>query len=388
MVNTCSFCGKDISKETAIIGGNGSVSLCKDCYDLCGECFINEENKIELKDVPTPKMIVDFLDQYIIGQKSAKQKLAIAVYNHYKRLNNKKNDDVELEKSNIVLLGPSGSGKTYLCKTIAKILDVPFVIADATSLTQSGYVGEDVESVLSKLLQASGYDTEKAEKGIVFIDEIDKIGTKQGSTNITRDVSGEGVQQALLKMLEGTIVMCPKNGGRIHPEQKLIPINTENILFICSGAFVGIEEHISRRYNEYVVGYNNSRSIRSNDDPLKNVTAQDLRAFGLIPEFIGRLPVIAHTTELNEDELLRVLIEPKNALVNQYKFLLSLDNVDLEFEQDALKFIVNKSIELKLGARGLRGIMEQIMEEHMFNAPDLENDKITITEEYVKKILA
>lgn len=388
MVNTCSFCGKDISKETAIIGGNGSVSLCKDCYDLCGECFINEENKIELKDVPTPKMIVDFLDQYIIGQKSAKQKLAIAVYNHYKRLNNKKNDDVELEKSNIVLLGPSGSGKTYLCKTIAKILDVPFVIADATSLTQSGYVGEDVESVLSKLLQASGYDTEKAEKGIVFIDEIDKIGTKQGSTNITRDVSGEGVQQALLKMLEGTIVMCPKNGGRIHPEQKLIPINTENILFICSGAFVGIEEHISRRYNEYVVGYNNSRSIRSNDDPLKNVTAQDLRAFGLIPEFIGRLPVIAHTTELNEDELLRVLIEPKNALVNQYKFLLSLDNVDLEFEQDALKFIVNKSIELKLGARGLRGIMEQIMEEHMFNAPDLKNDKITITEEYVKKILA
>lgn len=388
MVNTCSFCGKDISKETAIIGGNGSVYLCKDCYDLCGEYFINNENKIELKDVPTPKMIVDFLDQYIIGQKSAKQKLAIAVYNHYKRLNNKKNDDVELEKSNIVLLGPSGSGKTYLCKTIAKILDVPFVIADATSLTQSGYVGEDVESVLSKLLQASGYDTEKAEKGIVFIDEIDKIGTKQGSTNITRDVSGEGVQQALLKMLEGTIVMCPKNGGRIHPEQKLIPINTENILFICSGAFVGIEENISRRYNEYVVGYNNSRSTRSNDDPLKNVTAQDLRAFGLIPEFIGRLPVIAHTTELKEDELLRVLVEPKNALVNQYKFLLSLDNVDLEFEEDALKFIVNKSIELKLGARGLRGIMEQIMEEHMFNAPDLETDKITITEEYVKKILA
>lgn len=280
------------------------------------------------------------------------------------------------------------SHNTFLCKTIARMIDVPFVIADATSLTQSGYVGEDVESVLSKLLQASNYDIKRAEQGIVFIDEIDKIGTKKGNTSITRDVSGEGVQQALLKMLEGTIVNCPPNGGRIHPEQKLVPIDTTNILFICSGAFVGIEEEISRRHNKHAVGFVTGRETENEtDDPLDDVNTQDLRSFGLIPEIIGRLPIIAHTTKLTREELYDVLTKPRNALVKQYKTMLQLDDIEISFKKDALYYIVDKAIDTEVGARGLRGIMEKIMEDYMFRCAEYKNKKINITKKNIEKIL-
>ena len=325
----------------------------------------------------------------MIGQDSAKKTLSVAVYNHYKRLfSNYDKNECELEKSNIIMLGPSGSGKTILCKTIARMIDVPFVIADATSLTQSGYVGEDVESVLSKLLQASDYDIKRAEQGIVFIDEIDKIGTKKGNTSITRDVSGEGVQQALLKMLEGTIVNCPPNGGRIHPEQKLVPIDTTNILFICSGAFVGIEKEISRRHNKHAVGFVTGRETENEtDDPLDDVNTQDLRSFGLIPEIIGRLPIIAHTTKLTREELYDVLTKPRNALVKQYKTMLQLDDININFKKDALYYIVDKAIDTEVGARGLRGIMEKIMEDYMFRCAEYKNKKINITKKNIEKIL-
>ena len=388
----CSFCGRIINKkEPAVIGGDGSVIICSDCIDdLKSVKFSTGEKNIEEnKKFPTPHEIYEFLNQYVIGQDSAKKTLSVAVYNHYKRLFSKyDHNDVELEKSNIVLLGPSGSGKTLLCKTIARMIDVPFVIADATSLTQSGYVGEDVESVLSKLLQAADYDIDKAEQGIVFIDEIDKIGTKKGNTSITRDVSGEGVQQALLKMLEGTIVNCPPNGGRIHPEQKLVPIDTTNILFICSGAFVGIKEEVEKRHNKHAVGFVTGRTEKNeNNDPLDDVNALDLRSFGLIPELIGRLPIIAHTTELTNEELYKVLTEPKNAIIRQYKTLLNIDNKELEFDNNALKFIVELAVKNEVGARGLRGILEKVMEQYMFDAPSTDAERIVVTKKNVKKIL-
>lgn len=387
----CGFCGTIINDETpAVVGGDGTVFICKDCLDELKKVNLSiTETKREHKDIPTPHQISDFLDQYVVGQDSAKMILSVAVYNHYKRLfSTYDKSETELEKSNIVLLGPSGSGKTLLCKTIAKLIDVPFVIADATSLTQSGYVGEDVESVLSKLLQAADYDVQKAEQGIVFIDEIDKIGTKKGNTSITRDVSGEGVQQALLKMLEGTIVNCPPNGGRIHPEQKLIPIDTTNILFICSGAFVGIEEEIKRRHNKHAVGFvkDNSDNI-DDEDPLNDVNALDLRSFGLIPELIGRLPIIVHTTKLSEEQLYKVLTEPKNAIIRQYKTLLKLDNKELEFDEDALKCIVELAIKNEVGARGLRGILEKVMTKYMYDAPDMKENEIKISKDNIKTIL-
>ena len=393
MINTCSFCGKEISPDNVmLVGGNGDVAICKNCYDLGKDMFevTDITRTTGMKNMPTPREIKNYLDEYVIGQDSAKRKLSVAVYNHYKRLYaDYDHSDVELEKSNIVLLGPSGSGKTLLCKTIARMIDVPFVIADATSVTQSGYVGEDVESILSKLLQASDYDVERAEQGIVFIDEIDKIGTKGGNTSITRDVSGEGVQQALLKMIEGSIVNVPPNGGRIHPEQKLIPIDTTNILFICSGAFVGIEDRVNERHNKHVVGFGNAMYNGDiSKDPLDDVTAVDLRHFGLIPELIGRLPVIAHTSELTEEQMYQILTEPKNAIIKQYKTLLAIDKKILEFDKAALKYIVQQAIKNETGARGLRGTLERVMEQYMFDAPDMDNDKIKVTKKNVQKMLA
>lgn len=388
--NICSFCGKPITKDmNAVVGLDGTM-MCDSCLSLARNVkFETNSSNVEKKNFPNPQEIYEFLNQYVIGQDSAKKTLSVAVYNHYKRLfSNYDKNECELEKSNIIMLGPSGSGKTILCKTIARMIDVPFVIADATSLTQSGYVGEDVESVLSKLLQASDYDIKRAEQGIVFIDEIDKIGTKKGNTSITRDVSGEGVQQALLKMLEGTIVNCPPNGGRIHPEQKLVPIDTTNILFICSGAFVGIEEEISRRHNKHAVGFVTGRETENEtDDQLDDVNTQDLRSFGLIPEIIGRLPIIAHTTKLTREELYDVLTKPRNALVKQYKTMLQLDDIEISFKKDALYYIVDKAIDTEVGARGLRGIMEKIMEDYMFRCAEYKNKKINITKKNIEKIL-
>lgn len=388
--NICSFCGKPITKDmNAVVGLDGTM-MCDSCLSLARNVkFETNSSNVEKKNFPNPQEIYEFLNQYVIGQDSAKKTLSVAVYNHYKRLfSNYDKNECEIEKSNIVMLGPSGSGKTILCKTIARMIDVPFVIADATSLTQSGYVGEDVESVLSKLLQASDYDIKRAEQGIVFIDEIDKIGTKKGNTSITRDVSGEGVQQALLKMLEGTIVNCPPNGGRIHPEQKLVPIDTTNILFICSGAFVGIEEEISRRHNKHAVGFVTGRETENEtDDQLDDVNTQDLRSFGLIPEIIGRLPIIAHTTKLTREELYDVLTKPRNALVKQYKTMLQLDDIEISFKKDALYYIVDKAIDTEVGARGLRGIMEKIMEDYMFRCAEYKNKKINITKKNIEKIL-
>ena len=388
----CSFCKRELTiADNYVIGGDGKTYICNDCIDDIKKIDFSTlalNNERVERTFPTPHEIYEHLNNYVIGQESAKRKLSVAVYNHYKRLySNYNHNDCELEKSNIILLGPSGSGKTLLCKTIARMLDVPFVIADATSVTESGYVGEDVESILSKLLQASDYDIERAEQGIVFIDEIDKIGTKRGSTNITRDVSGEGVQQALLKMLEGTIVNCPPNGGRIHPEQKLIPIDTTNILFICSGAFVGMEDVINQRHNMHTVGFMNGRVTNNIENPLDDVTAVDLRKFGLIPEFIGRLPVIAHTTELTDKELYKILTEPKNAIIKQYKTLLAIDGKELEFDNSALKYIVELAIKSEVGARGLRGILEKIMEQYMFDAPTMKEAKIIVTKKNIKKIL-
>lgn len=394
MKKICSFCGRELSdNDNVIVGLDGTTNICELCVNNIKniEFEHNATPNNNSRNIPTPREIYDYLCKYVIGQDSAKKTLSVAVYNHYKRLfSNYDRTECELEKSNIVLLGPSGSGKTLLCKTIARMIDVPFVIADATSLTQSGYVGEDVESVLSKLLQASDYNIERAEQGIVFIDEIDKLGTKGGNTSITRDVSGEGVQQALLKMLEGTIVNCPPNGGRIHPEQKLVPIDTTNILFICSGAFVGIDEVVERRNNKHAVGFNNtiySKENTDNNDPLYDVNTHDLRGFGLIPELIGRLPIIAHTTKLTKDEMYRVLTEPRNALLKQYKTMLKLDNINIDFKKNAIETIVDVALSSDVGARGLRGIMERIMEDIMFRCDEYNGKNIVITKKDVKKIL-
>ena len=346
-----------------------------------------KEAGVSMNDVPKPKEIKEFLDNYIIGQDEAKRSIAVAVYNHYKRLSVAQSEgDVELDKSNIVLVGPTGTGKTLIARTIARLMKVPFTIVDATVLTQAGYVGEDVESILSRLLQAADYDTKAAERGIVFIDEIDKIARKGDNPSITRDVSGEGVQQALLKILEGTVVNVPPQGGRKHPEQAFVQVNTKNILFICGGAFDGIEKRIAQRLNTRAMGYGrvDTESI-DRDNLLKYVQPQDIRSFGLIPELVGRLPVLTHLEPLSREALRNILTEPKNAIISQYKAMLKMDDVELEFTDEALDYIVDKAVEFKLGARGLRSICEAVMKELMYEAPSSDEKKIVVTRDYAEE---
>lgn len=388
----CICCGRPQSMVPLMMEGNFG-NICSDCVNHAYNVMKEQTETVSenlMKDIPKPHDIKKFLDQYIIGQDRVKERVAVAVYNHYKRISTPVVDDVEIEKSNICIVGPTGTGKTLIAKTVAKLLNVPFTIADATVLTEAGYVGEDVESVLVNLYQAADYDVEKTEKGIVFIDEIDKIARKGDNASISRDVSGEGVQQGLLKLLEGSIVSIPPKGGRKHPDTPLVKIDTKNILFICGGAFVGIEKKIAQRCNQHVVGFDavqkRQEEGKTNDDEfMSKITPLDLKSFGLIPEIIGRLPVITYTDELDREALLKILQEPKNALTKQYKRIFELDNVDLKYTDEALNYIVDKTIENKIGARGLRGTMENIMTRAMFDAPSSDVKEITVDIDYVKK---
>ena len=391
----CSFCGRGENEVGFLISGMEG-QICNECVEQAFQ-IIEEQTKLEkkaknenlnLSELPKPKDIKAYLDQYVIGQDDAKKYLSVSVYNHYKRLLQQTDDDsIEIEKSNIIMVGRTGTGKTLLARTIAKLLNVPFTIVDATVFTEAGYVGEDVESILSRLLQVSDFDVERAQRGIVFIDEIDKIARKSDNPSITRDVSGEGVQQGLLKLLEGSVVNVPPKGGRKHPDQDYVHVDTKNILFICGGAFDGIEKKIAQRLNTHVVGYNSVQHVMKIDanNLMKYIEPQDLKSFGLIPEIIGRLPVLTYLNPLDEDALLRILVEPKNSIIKQYIKLFKMDNIELRFDDDTLHYIVSRATEFNLGARGLRSIVETIMMDAMFELPSKNGGEFVVTVDYAKK---